>query len=320
VSSLPLDGTPYAYPMLVGVPSRPTDQPVAMKFITPGYFETMRTPIVEGASLALDERIDAPDPVVVSAAFARRFFPGESPIGKQVVRLESDGNQVEIFGRPVPTWTIVGVVTDVHEESLRVRPAEIVYVPVRDPAVERSIVPTSMTLVIRAGVRSTALTTAVRNTIRAFDPGLSVARIRTMDEIVTRSIASERFLAALLLAAAAASLFLGAVGVYGVAAHAVRRREREIGIRVSLGATPRQLLGMVLGQLAVLVVIGSTAGLALAFIATRPLRSFLFDVSTTDPATVGIATVLLILTALAASVLPARRAVRLDPVAALRSE
>ena len=290
-----------------------------MKFVTPAYFQTMRTAVVEGASFAPNEHIEA-NAVVVSAALARRFFAGESAIGQKVLRLTSDRHAVEMGGGPVPPWTIVGVVADVREESLRADPAEVVYIPVRDPAVERSIVPTSMTLVIRAGVRSEALITSVRNTIRALEPAVSVARIRTMEEILTRSIARERFLAALLLGSAAVSLFLAAIGVYGVAAHAVRRREREIGIRVSLGATPRQLVRMVLGQSAVLVVIGSTAGLALAFIATRTLRSFLFDVSATDPATVSVATVVLVLTVLAAHVLPARRAVMLDPVAALRSE
>jgi hypothetical protein len=297
-----------------------------MKFVMPGYFEAMRTPIVEGIGFSLDERMDVPNPVVVSAALARRVFPGESAIGREVHRLESDGSRVEMFDvvtktlRPAPGWTIVGVAGDVREASLRAEPAEMVYVPVRDPAVEPSIAPTNMTLVIRSDPPSESLAHAVRDTVRDLDPTLSVARVRTMDEIVTTSIASERFLAGLLVAAAAASLFLGAMGVYGVAAHAVRRREHEIGVRVSLGARPGQLVGMVLRESVAFVLIGTALGLATGLAAARALGAFLYDVSATDPATLAIVTALLIAVALAASLLPARRAVRLDPVAALRRD
>jgi putative ABC transport system permease protein len=285
----------------------------------------MRTPVIEGASFALHESVNLPNAVVVSAAFARRYFPGESPIGKHVRRLESDGTEVQLFDRlakaprPVPAWTIAGVVADVHDESLRVEPADIVYVPVRDPAVERSIVPTNMALVIRSDGPSSSLASAVRQAIREIDTSLSVARIRPMDTILTTSVAAERFLAALLLVAAAASLFLGAIGVYGVAAQAVRRREQEFGIRVTLGARPGQIVGMVVRESVAFVLMGTAVGLTTALGATRALRAFLFEVSATDPATVAGVTALVIAVALIASLLPARRAVRLDPIAALRS-
>jgi putative ABC transport system permease protein len=324
-SSLPLDGTAYAYPLVIGSLPRPTELPIAMKFVMPGYFQTMRTPVIEGASFALHESVNLPNAVVVSAAFARRYFPGESPIGKHVRRLESDGTEVQLFDRlakaprPVPAWTIAGVVADVHDESLRVEPADIVYVPVRDPAVERSIVPTNMALVIRSDGPSSSLASAVRQAIREIDTSLSVARIRPMDTILTTSVAAERFLAALLLVAAAASLFLGAIGVYGVAAQAVRRREQEFGIRVTLGARPGQIVGMVVRESVAFVLMGTAVGLTTALGATRALRAFLFEVSATDPATVAGVTALVIAVALIASLLPARRAVRLDPIAALRS-
>jgi putative ABC transport system permease protein len=324
-SSLPLDGTAYAYPLAIGGLQKPTEQPIAMKFVMPGYFQTMRTPIVDGAGFALDTSVDLPNGVFVSAAFARRYFPGESPIGKNIRRLEADGMEVQMFDpvakapRPVPAWTIVGVVAGVREESLRVEPAEIVYVPVRDPAVERSITPTNMALVIRSDGYLTSSAGAVRQAIREVDTSLSIARIRPMDAILTASVATERFLAALLLVASAASLFLGAIGVYGVAAQAIRRREQEFGIRMTLGARPGQIVGMVLRESAGFVLIGTAAGLTTAFAATRALRTFLFEVSATDPATVAAVTALVIAVALMASLLPARRAVRLDPVAALRS-
>jgi hypothetical protein len=285
----------------------------------------MRTPIVDGASFALDDTI-GPNAVVVSAALARRFFPGQNPIGRNIQRLASDGRPVDMLDRatktfrPVPPWTVVGVVGDVREHSLRLAPAEIVYVPVRNPAVERSIVPTSMTLVIRSDVPPASLAAAVRSAIREIEPTLSIARIRTMDSIVASSIARERFLAALLLVAAAVSLFLGAIGVHGVVAQAVRRREQEIGIRVSLGARPGQVLRMVLGESVALVLIGAALGLVIALTGTRFLRAFLFEVSATDPMPLAVVTALLIAASFMASLLPARRAVRLDPIAALRSE
>jgi putative ABC transport system permease protein len=323
-SSLPLDGPAYAYPVAIGAARLSSDRPIAMKFVMSAYFHTMRTPVIEGASLELDGSLAPPNAVVVSAAFARRYFPAESPVGKTISRLDADGKAVQMFDRvtrtlqPLPAWTIAGVVADVREESLRVEPAETVYIPVRDPAVERQIVPTNMALVIRSDGSPTSLATAVRQTIREVDPALSVARIRPMDAILASSVATERFLAAILLIAAAVSLLLGAIGVYGVAAQAVRRREQEFGIRVTLGARPSQVVGMVLRESLAFVLIGAVVGLTIALAAGRALRAFLFEVSATDSATVAAVTALVIAVALMASLAPARRALRLDVIAALR--
>jgi putative ABC transport system permease protein len=322
-SSLPLDGAAYAYPFAIGAPPKSSERPIAMKFVMPGYFQTMRTPVIDGPGFELGGSVALSNAVVVSAAFARRYFPGERPIGKNISRLEADGKEVQQFDRtrtprPIPAWTIVGVVADVREESLRVEPAEMVYVPVRDPAVERSIVPTNMTLVIRADGSPTSLATAVRQTIREVDTALSVARIRPIDAILTSSVAAERFLAAILLVAAAVSLLLGAIGIYGVVAQAVRRREQEFGIRVALGARPGQVVGMVLRESLAFVLIGAVAGLTAALAAGRALRAFLFEVSATDPVTVAAVSALVIAVALMASLVPARRALRLDLIATLR--
>lgn len=323
-SSLPLDGTAYAFPIAIGAPRKSTERPIAMKFVMSGYVQTMRTPIIDGASFGLDESVALPNAVVVSAAFARRYFPGESPIGKNISRLEADGKEVQRFDsiakarRPTPAWTIVGVVADVREESLRVEPVDMVYIPVRDPAVERSIVSTNMALVIRFDGSPTSLAGAVRETIREVDTALSVARIRPMDAILTSSVATERFLAMLLLVAAGVSLFLGAIGVYGVAAQVVRRREQELGIRVTLGARPGQVVEMALRESLAFVLMGAVVGLTTALAATRALRAFLYEVSATDPATLAAVTALVIAVALIACLVPARRAMRLDPIAALR--
>jgi predicted permease len=325
-SSLPLDRTAYAYPLSIDGAPGPTELPIAMKFIMPGYFQVMEIPVIEGTGFAHDERADPPDGVIVSASFARRRFPGRSPIGRQILRHEPDGTRVEMFDpaagtiRTVPPWTIVGVVADVRETSLRADPTEMVYIPVRRPAVERSITPTSMSLVIRSDVPPASLAGDVRHAIREADAALSVARIRPMDAIVTTSIASERFLAGLLLVAAAVSLLLSAIGVYGVAAQTVRRREHEIGIRMSLGAGPREVVVMVLKRSTAFVLIGAAAGLAAALGATRALTAFLFQVRPTDPLVLGMVTALLIAVAVIAVLVPARRAVRLDPLTALRRE
>jgi putative ABC transport system permease protein len=324
-SSLPLDGAPYYYPMAAGVPPRISEEPLVMKFVMPGYFQELRIPVVAGSGLAVNDTIE-PNAVVVSAALARHFFPGENAIGRNIQRLEPNGQPVEMFDpvaktfEPVPPWTVVGVVADVREQSLRLDPTEIVYVPVRTPPVERSLVPTSMTLVIRSDVAPASVAAAVRSVIREIEPALSVARVRAMDSIVASSIDRERFLAALLLLAAAVSVFIGTIGVHGVVAHAVRRREREIGIRVSLGAQPSDVMRMVMGESVALILTGAALGLGCALATTRLLRAFLFEVSATDPAPLAMVTALIVAAALVATALPARRAVRLDPVAALRSE
>jgi predicted lysophospholipase L1 biosynthesis ABC-type transport system permease subunit len=222
-------------------------------------------------------------------------------------------------GRVVPPFTIVGVAGDVREESLRAGPAEIVYIPLLEPAVEMSIVPTRMTLVVRTDGAPLSLARTVREFVAELDPTMSVARVRTMDAIVATSVARERFLAVLLLIATSASLFLGAVGIWGVAAHAVQRRTREIGVRIALGAQRSQVLATMLQESVRIVSIGVALGLVTAAAVTRTLRPLLFEMSSTDPATLCTATALIVGTALVASWLPARRATQVDPVIALRS-
>jgi len=328
VSAVPLAGGAYTYPLRVVEPAtRPGEaEPlVEFKFFTPGYLQVMGIPVVDGVGLARGERSTQPHPVIVSAALARRLFPGGSAIGKEVRRLWPDGSEVVMRDpasgqrRAVPPFTVVGVAGDVREESLRAGPAEIVYIPLLEPAVEMSIVPTRMTLVVRTDGAPLSLVRTVREFVAELDPTMSVARVRTMDAIVAASVARERFLAVLLLSATSASLFLGAVGIWGVAAHAVQRRTREIGVRIALGAQRSQVLATMLQESVRIVSIGVALGLATAAAVTRTLRPLLFEMSSTDPATLCAATALIVGTALVASWLPARRATRVDPVIALRS-
>ncbi len=255
----------------------------------PGYFDTMNTSIVEGVGLAIHDRPGVPNPVVVSAALARRLFAGQDAVGRRIARFQADGKPVQMFDagaktfQTAPPFTIVGIAADVRERSLRADPPEMLYIPILDPPVDRSIMTTDMSLVIRSDVAPLSLASTVRQTIRQVEPTLSIARIRTMDAIVRRSRAADSFLATLLLVASAASLFLGVIGVYSVVAQSVHRREREIGIRIALGAEPGRLVGHLLKESVTFVIAGAAAGLIIALVATSALRAFLFDVSPTDP-------------------------------------
>ena len=329
-SFVPLAGAEHVFPVAIG-PARESASgggggPVPLKFIMPGYFQTMGMRVLEGSTFEMGGVIDAPRPVWVSAALARRLFPGESAIGKQVRRLESNGEEVRIADpatrtiQPVLPFTIAGVVADAAEESLRNGPSDIVYIPVLDPVVERSIVPTNMTLVIRTDDAPMTPAPSVRRVIQELDPALSVARVRTLASIVSASTATETFLAVLLLFGAAASLFLGAIGVYGVVAQTVRRRTREIGVRIALGAQHGDVVRMILREAVVVVLVGVAIGVATTLATTRALQSFLFGVGPADPFTlVGVAA-LLCGVGLTAALLPSRRAARINPVAALQAE
>jgi predicted lysophospholipase L1 biosynthesis ABC-type transport system permease subunit len=222
--------------------------------------------------------------------------------------------------RPVPPFTIAGVVGDVRETTLRDAPAEIVYIPVVEPHVEQQIVPTTMHLVLRTHIPPSRLAAAAREAIAALDPTLSVGEVRSLESVVRAAKSRETFAGALLGLAAAVSLFLGAVGVYGSVAHAARRRTREIGIRIALGARRGEVVRMVVAGSMRAVLLGAALGLSVALAATRSLRSLLFGVEPADPVVFLAVTGLLLSAAIAAALLAASRAARVDPLLALRSE
>jgi putative ABC transport system permease protein len=315
-SFVPLTGSEHVFPVQAG------DTPIPFKFFAPGYFQTMGTPILEGERFAAGEHVTAPSPVLVSAALARRLFPGERAVGKTVRRLNQDGSIVEM-GRPrgpVPPFTIAGVVADVREMSLRDSPTEIVYIPVVEPSVEQSIVPTNMSLVVRTRVPPVSLTAAVRETIAGVDPSLSVGRVRSMDSIVHTARGTEAFVGVLLLLAAGISMFLGAVGIYGSVAQVVRRRTREISIRMALGASRAEVVRMVTAGSLRAVLVGGALGLAVSLPATRMLGSLLFGVDAHDPIVFLAVTGGLVSAAGAAALFAVWQAARVAPLVALRSD
>jgi hypothetical protein len=300
----------------------PGTEPIPFKFFVPGYFETMRTPIVEGQSFAQQEHVGSPSPVLVSAALARRLYPDHSAIGQPVYRLTADAGPPSADSGRVG-FTIAGVVSDVRELSLRDAPTEIVYVPVIEPRVEQSIIPTEMSLVIRTRVPPLSMAAEVRRAIATTDPAVSVAAIRTMDAIVLAARGTEAFIGTLLLLAAVLSLFLGAVGIYGSVAQVVRHRTREIGIRMALGARRTEVVRMVLAGSMIAVVVGAMGGVILALLAVgalRALRALLFGVQARDPMLFVGVSVVLLTAALFAALLAASRAIGIEPVRAMRGE
>jgi predicted permease len=313
-SFVPLAGSEYEFPI------EASTAPVLFKFFVPGFFEAMRTPVVEGRSPSASDPGALPHPVLVSAALARRLYPGRSAVGLPIRRLNRDGTVVEIGNGPVPDFTIAGVASDVREESLRGSAPEIVYVPVITPPVELSLVPTNMTLAVRASAAPERLSAAIRSVVADVEPALAIGEARTMDAIVAHARARETFVGVLLVIASAVSLFLGVVGVYGTVAHAARRRTREIGIRIALGAKRGEVVRMVVTTAMWSAGAGAIAGLAIALVAARALGSLLFDVAPGDPLVFTSVTVVLLAAAAAGGWLAAIRAVTRDPLVALRVE
>jgi putative ABC transport system permease protein len=243
--------------------------------------------------------------MVISQSAARRFFPTEDPVGQ---RLKTGGCT------ECPWTTIVGVVGDVKDRGLSNGDTPAMYVPfVQEPV-------RSMYLVVRTEVEPTSLVPAIRREVNAVDRDLALADIRTMDALVSESLGQSRYRVVLLGIFASVALVLAAVGIYGVIAYAVSQRTHEIGIRIALGAQRRDIFGLVIRQGMVMSLIGVGLGLAASFALTRLLSTLLYGVSSTDPFTFTAVVLLLVGVALAACSIPARRAMKVDPMESLRYE
>jgi putative ABC transport system permease protein len=310
VADLPLAGGGWAEEVtLEGRDAAPsgTPLPAEVNAVTPRYFHTMGIPLLAGRDFTEQDRGafwfgESPWTLIVNETFARRYWPNENPIGK---RFRFGDN---VFG------TVIGVVGDVRSLSLEreARPAFYVsYGHFSLPA---------LTIVVRASAPPEAMTAALRAQVYALDHDLPVYNIRPMEQIVSNAAGQPRFQTLLLGLFSAAALLLAAIGIYGVMAYTITQRTHEIGVRMALGARTRDTLQHVLGQGMKLVLIGATLGLAGAFVAARALKSMLFGVSPADPLTFAAVTVFLALVAFAACWIPARRATKIDPMIALRSE
>ncbi len=281
------------------------DPSVERYSVTPDYFRAMGIPLVRGRLFADADDAGSVPVMVVSETTARSLWPGIDPLGERV----------RIGGNNGPWRTVVGIAGDVRHTDVASAPTPQMYLP------QAQVTDGALTLAVRTRTSDPeTLAGPLRAAIREVDPSVAIDSIATMSSLVDRSAAPRRFVMRLLAAFAAAALLLAAIGLYGVVAHAAAQRTREIGIRVALGATPRDVTRLVLSSGAGTVAAGLVAGAAAAVVLMRLIRSVLYEVSPSDPLAIGGAAAVLALVALAAHWLPARRAARIDPVVALKSE
>jgi putative ABC transport system permease protein len=280
--------------------------------VLPGYFDAMRIQLVAGRTFVRGDNEDqALDVAVVDVKFARRVFGDASPLGSQIMVDHFNEQTFSLERLPV---TIVGVVANVKSSSLAAEGRETIYLPY----VFNSFLP--LTFVVRAAADAASLIAPIRAQVTALDPEVPVAELTTLESWVTKAMAPTRFLLALNGTFAALALVLASLGLYGVISYSARQRTREIGVRVAMGASARDVLRLILGHGMILATIGVVLGLAASAALTRVVSSYLVGVSSTDPITfAGVAAALLSIAAVA-SYLPARRASLIDPTHALREE
>jgi putative ABC transport system permease protein len=310
VSSLPLSGNLSSYSISIegAQPPLPGKEPVAnMSVTSAGYFETLGIPLKRGKTFdARDGRPGTAPVVIVNETLAERHWPGQDPLGRRLKLGDASSTG--------PWLTVVGVVGDVRQRSLDDPVRQGMYVP-------HAQLPTrGFTVVIRTDMEPLALVDSMRRTIHDLDRNLPIWDIFTMDRVVVRSLWQPRLFSWVFGFFGLVALVLAVVGVYGVVSYSVAQRTREIGIRMALGAGRGQIQAMVLSQGLRATAIGIGIGLVCAMAVTRVMGALLYGVSPTDPATLGLVTLVMISTALVACLIPTRRATKVDPLVALRYE
>ncbi|HEX3143894.1 MAG TPA: ABC transporter permease [Pyrinomonadaceae bacterium] len=305
ISTLPLSGNQTDTNFLIeGRPAPPPNQEPSAWFnsVSNDYFQAMQLHMVKGRTFAESDNEKAPLVAIISEAMARKFWPNEDPLGKRI-------------GRGPDKWReIVGVVRDVKHFGLDTDAPPTMYFPMRQQPAR------GMDLVVRTQGDPLSMAPTLRQQVWAGDRNLAIANLGTMKDLVSSSITQQKFILTLLACFAGLALLLAAVGIYGVMSYAVTQRTHEIGIRMALGARVADVLRLVFQQGLVLTLIGVAIGIALAFALTRLMKSLLFDVTPTDAMTFAIVAVALVLVALLACLVPARRATKVDPLIALRYE
>jgi len=277
--------------------------------VSPNYFSAFRIPIRQGRAFTADDRAGAPAVAIVNRKTVQELWPGQDPIGKQITMGRPGGNGPTVI-------TVVGVIDDIRSAALDATPRPEIYTPA---AQEASL--DQMWVVFRvANGRPLQMVGAVRDAVHQADPEQPIGEIASLNEIADRLTAGRRFNTSLLTIFALLAVVLSLVGIYGVTSYAVTQRTRELGIRLALGARPAQVVGLLVRENLIRVLLGIGLGLAAAVGVTRVLKSMLFEVSPADALTFGSTAVLLAGVALAATWWPARRATRVDPMIALRTE
>jgi predicted permease len=309
VYPLPMSGSFMSFTFdIAGLPPfQPGQQPVSdRRVISPNYFRAMNIPLRKGRFFGPQDHANAPPVVIVNETFARTYFPGEEAIGKGIIPGEG--------GKPT-TRQIVGVVGDVRHAGLDVELSPEYYVNYEQDDVD------NLTLVTRTTSQNpTSIAAAVRGVIRGMDKDQPVYNVRPMSQLVDSSVAQRRFNLFLLGGFALLALLLASIGIYGVMSYSVTQRTREIGVRIALGARTYDVIKMVLAQGVVLTVLGLAIGIVGAFALTRFLVTLLYGVKPTDLTTFVMVSMALVVVAIAACLIPARRATKVDPLVALRYE
>jgi putative ABC transport system permease protein len=304
-SSLPLDWVLNFSYAVEGRPARPGDDPQTdYNSVSPNYFDVMGIPVLRGRVFDERDAVGAPNVAVINESMARRVFDGEDPLGRRLT--------LQYLEERV-TVEVVGVVAD-SKQSV----GEETNIMVYDCALQRPWL--SSAFVVRTEGDPAGLAAAAQKAVREVDRNRVAAGVKTMEQLLAESVAQPRFYTQLLTLFAAVALVLAAVGVYGVISYTVTQRTHEIGIRMALGAERRDVIRMIVGHGMLLAAAGLAAGLAASFALTRVMSRLLYGVSATDPTTFAGVTLLLLLVALAACYLPARRATKIDPMEALRYE
>jgi len=310
INTLPLDKGPTTGFRVEGreVTTRDKWPSVNYRVISPNYFRVMAIPLVDGRAYTDRDDANAPRVMIVNQQVAREIFPNETPIGKRITFGGTDQNQQPIW------FEIVGVVANVRSLELREESKAEVYFSASQEFW------TGMSLVVRSSVEPSSLSASVRQVVNEVDKSVPVSQVKTMDHIVSESITQPRFNLFLLGLFGTVAMLLSAAGIYGVTAYTVSQRTHELGIRLALGAQVGDVLKMILGQGMAVIGVGLLLGLVAAFWLMRLLRSLLFGVGENDLLTFVAITLVLLVVALVACYIPARRATKVDPLEALRAE
>lgn len=306
-TAAPTEGAYMSSSMIVAgrpVPAERDAQQTFVNVVSPDYFRALGNPLKQGRLFTDADNESAPRVVVINETLARAYFPGENPIGQRIA----------LRGDPDELREIVGIVADINQFGLEKESKPAFYTPFRQ---EDGV---ALNLVVRTAADPATLLPALRARILAADKFTAITRVRTLEELVSTSVAQPRFYALLLALFAAIALTLAVIGIYGVMAYAVSRRTHEIGIRMALGAEAGRIQRLIVGQGMLLIGVGVAVGLLAARVLTRVLTDLLFGVKPTDPATFALIALALSSAALLACWIPARRAAQVDPLTALRCE
>jgi putative ABC transport system permease protein len=319
INHLPLAGDSWGRSFVIEGRARPGpgETPTAVyRMVTPGYFQTMRLPLMRGRDVTEADTVNAPGIVIINERAAKQYWPGENPIGKRISLNDEKPDP--------PTWlTVVGISKDAKQEDWVAAAFPEVYLPAFQNK-EFLSNPKSyfayITLVARTAGDPASVATTMKEAVWSFDRNLTISQVVTMDGVVAEATAQPRFEMLLLSIFAAVAVVLASVGIYGVISYSASRRTHEIGVRMSLGATRGQVLLLVARQGMYLALAGSVAGIAGSLLLSRVMAKLLYGVQATDPTTFAAVAIGLGVVAMLACYLPARRAMGVDPVAALRCE